>query len=136
VTTSRRFRIRYGALRPLLSIMGLGPSMSTLELDGDQLRVRMGWAFRSSIPLASITGARPDSRLVGGIGVHGWRGRWLVNGAASGIVAIDIDPPARAAVLGVPVRPRSLRVSVDEPEAFMAALRSAGPGIPSGPRLS
>jgi hypothetical protein len=89
----------------------------------DHLRVRMGFSFRAEIPLASITGVRPFSGLVGGIGVHGWRGRWLVNGAASGIVTIDIEPPARAKVLGVPVPLRTLQVSVESPEELIAALR-------------
>ena len=34
--------------------------------------------------------------------MHRWRGRWLVNGAAGPLVAIEIDPPARARVLGFP----------------------------------
>lgn len=72
--------------------------------------------------LASVTAARPYSGLVGGIGVHGWRGRWLVNGAARGLVTVEIDPPARARVLGVPVRLRTLCVSVESPEELISAL--------------
>lgn len=83
----------------------------------------MGWSFRADIPLESMTGAQRYAGLVGGIGVHGWRGRWLVNGAASGLVTIDIDPPARARVSGVPVRLRTLRVSVEWPDEHVAALR-------------
>lgn len=120
---SRVFPIRYGLFRPLLSVLGAGPAFSRVELDGEQLRVRMGPSFRADIPLASITGVTPFEGLVGGIGVHGWRGRWLVNGAASGIVTIVIDPPVRAWVLGVPVKLRTLHVSVQSPEELMAALR-------------
>jgi hypothetical protein len=57
-----------------------------------------------------------------GIGVHGWGGWWLVNGSVAGIVRIEIDPPARARVLGVPVRLRILEVSMQDPEALVAAL--------------
>jgi hypothetical protein len=62
----------------------------------------------------------PDSPL--SIGVHGWRGRWIVNGAASPMVAISIAPAARARMLGLPVSLRELRVSVDDPEALVAAV--------------
>ncbi len=83
----------------------------------------MGWAFRADVPLTSVVAVRLYTGLVTGIGVHGWRRRWLVNGAASGLVDVDIDPPARAYVLGVPVRLRTLRVSVVSPEELIAALR-------------
>ena len=117
-----RFAIRYGALRVLLSVLGLGPRFSGLELDRERLRVRMGWGFSATVPRAQIRSARPSEGLVGGIGVHGWGGRWLVNGAASGLVTLEIEPAARAWVIGVPVKLRSLRVSVESPDALLAAL--------------
>ena len=103
---------------------GCTPSRSYLELDDDLLRVRMGYAFRADVPLTSVRSAAraPDSPL--SIGVHGWRGRWIVNGAASPMVAISIDPSARARVLGFPVTLRDLRVSVDDPDALVALLSS------------
>ena len=116
------FPFRYGLFRPLLSVFGAGPAFSGITLDGDQLRVRMGWAFRADVPVDSVTGAEPFKGLVGGIGVHGWRGTWLVNGAARGVVSIHIDPPARARVLGVPVKLRVLQVSVESPDELVAAL--------------
>lgn len=108
----------------MLSALGAGPHFSAVEVDELRLRARMGWAFRAEVPLESVTAVRPYTGLVTGIGVHGWRGRWLVNGAASGLVDIDIDPPARAYVLGVPVRLRTLRISVESPESLIAALGS------------
>jgi hypothetical protein len=123
MASSQTFPIKYGFFRPLLSVLGIGPAFSGVEVDGDHLRVRMGYAFRARVPLASITRVEPFSGFVGGIGVHGWRGTWLVNGAASGLVAIEIDPPVRAWVLGVPVRLRTLQVSVKSPEELIAALR-------------
>ena len=82
----------------------------------------MGWAFRASIPAHEITAAEPRSGLVGGIGVHGWRGRWLVNGATTGLVALTVDPPVRALVMGIPVRLRELTLSLEEPDGLVAAL--------------
>jgi len=122
VTENRKFPIRFGVLRPLLSALGLGPGLSGVELDDTEMTVRMGWAFQAHIPRQSITGAGRITGTVGGIGVHGWRGRWLVNGSMSGLVAIDIKPAARANVLGVPVRLHYLAVSLDDPEAFLASV--------------
>ena len=121
----KRFAIRYGAFGPLLSLLGLGPWRSGLELDGERLQVRMGWGFSATVPRAQIRSAEHSEGLVGGIGVHGWRGRWLVNGAASGLVALHIEPPARAWAIGVPVKLTSLRVSVEDPDALLRALGTA-----------
>ena len=60
--------------------------------------------------------------MVGGTGVHGWAGKWLVNGSTKGLVIMDIDPPARGYVLGFPVRLRQLAVSTADPEGFLAAI--------------
>jgi len=122
MTSSQAFPLRYGLFRPLLSVLGAGPAFSGVVIDGDRLRARMGWSFRADVPLASITAARSYDGPVYGIGVHGWRGRWLVNGATRGLVDVEIDPPARAHVVGVPVCLRTLRVSVESPEQLIAAL--------------
>ena len=122
MASARTFAIRYGLFRPVLSVLGAGPAFSRVDIDGDHLRVRMGVAFRADVPLSSVTGANRFSGLAGGIGVHGWRGTWLVNGSIRGIVSIDIDPPARARVLGVPVRLKVLQVSVESPDELIAAL--------------
>lgn len=92
-------------------------------LDDESLRVRMGFSFRAEIPRPSIKSVNPFSGLALGIGVHGWRGQWLVNGSTRSLVTIEIDPPAPAKVLGIPVRLRILQVSIESPEQFMAALR-------------
>jgi hypothetical protein len=118
-----RYAIRYGIFKPLLSLMGLGPRFSYARLDDKRLKVRMGWAFYASVPRSSIAGAQRSRSFVSGIGVHGWRGRWLVNGAAGGLVTITIEPVARAWVLGVPVKLRMLRVSLEDPDGLVAALR-------------
>lgn len=76
------------------------------------------------------------------LGVHGGRGKWLVNEASTGLVRIAIEPPVRASLrvsLGIPDearvplflkplvrdrRPRvkQLTISVDDPDALIAAI--------------
>lgn len=119
---SQEFPIRYGVFRPLFSVLGAGPQFSGVTVDGERLRVRMGWMFQAEVPLSSVAGVEPYTGFVGGIGVHGWRGWWLVNGGTKGIVDITIDPPARARVLGVGVRLKRLQVGVESPEELLAAL--------------
>ncbi|HEY5251218.1 MAG TPA: hypothetical protein VIJ09_06140 [Acidimicrobiales bacterium] len=122
MSETKSFPLLYGALRRLLVVFGMGPGLSTVELSADELHVRMGWAFRARVPRSAITGARSVSGRVGGIGVHGWRGRWLVNGSMDRIVGIDIDPPCRAVATGIPVHVHYLALSLEDPDAFLAAL--------------
>ena len=82
----------------------------------------MGWAFRARFPRATVISTsaldiHPLSR-----GVHGFGGRWLVNGSGRGIVSICLSPAPRAYVLGVPVRLREVLVSVDRPEELARGL--------------
>lgn len=116
-TSSLRIPIRFGRLRPLFVVLGVAPSRAYVELDADVVRVRMGWAFRADVPRSSIRGVRRVPNAIS-IGVHGWRGRWLVNGASGPLVALAIEPPAPARVCAVPVRLRELIVSVDDPAAL------------------
>jgi hypothetical protein len=116
------FPFRYGAFLPLLAILGMGPRFSHVELDDDTLRVRMGWAFRATIPMHQITAVRQRTGLVGGIGVHGWRGRWLVNGATTGLVVISVDPVVRVWAVGIPVHLRELTLSLEDPDALSRAV--------------
>ena len=64
---------------------------------------------------------RPLSR-----GVHGFAGRWLVNGSGWGILSIGLQPAQRAYVMGFPIRLRQLMVSVAEPATLASALTASG----------
>ena len=75
----------------------------------------MGWASCAEIPRLAVRKVSPDVTAVGGWGVHGWRGRWLVNGSSSGLVRLEIDPEMQARVMGIPVRLRTLRLSLVAP---------------------
>ncbi|MFM7718535.1 MAG: hypothetical protein ACKO8G_03450, partial [Actinomycetota bacterium] len=55
-------------------------------------------------------------------GVHGWFGRWNVAASGRGLVRIAFDPPVAARTGPFRVRVRRLRVSLVEPEAFLADL--------------
>lgn len=116
----KRYDISFGALRPLLSLLGLGPGFSYVESDGAELHVKMGSGFTARIPISSIHAVVPYEGKSMSIGVHGFAGRYLVNGKASEIVTIEIDPRAKARLMGVPVKLRYLSVSLDTPGKFVA----------------
>ncbi|HEY3449649.1 MAG TPA: hypothetical protein VGK67_25065 [Myxococcales bacterium] len=114
-----RFENWYGGLSTLLLI---SPALSFVEVDGDQAQARMGWAFQARFPRSAVASAKEIHTFTLSRGVHGWAGRWLVNGAGQGLVSIDLQPEQRARVLGFPVRLRQLIVSVDDPAALIKAL--------------
>lgn len=118
----RRFPIRYTGANRLMAVLGMRRANSDVVIGPTDVTIRMGWAFHTSIAVASITSVADDDDRVLGWGVHGWRGKWLVNGSSSGVVRIDVEPPTRGRVAGFPVRVRCVRVSVDDPSALIAAL--------------
>ena len=118
-----RFPISFdGAYGILSSVLFLPPSNAYIEVAGDQIEVRMGWAFWSAFPRGAVASvsemrSRPLSR-----GVHGFGGRWLVNGSGRRILSIDLVPSQRAYVVGFPIRLRQLMVSVADPAALASAM--------------
>jgi hypothetical protein len=107
----------------LLWAFGFGPRRSYVDLAGDELRVRMGWGFRATIPLRSIVGTGRRGYVWWAFGVHAYRkGVWIVNGSGSGMVVLGIEPPAPARVLGIRVKLRGLWVSLEDPDGFLAAI--------------
>lgn len=123
------FNVRYHpVLRLLFTALGMGPALSGLRVSADGIEVAMGWAFRAHLATGDVrVAARGRIPAILGAGVHGWAGRWAVNGSLAGGVRIDVDPPGRARVCGVPVRVRTLWVSLDDPDGFLAAVQQAGP---------
>jgi hypothetical protein len=118
-----RYPIRFTGVGAAMSVIGITRSGSYVEVGDERVEVRLGWGFRATFPRSSVVASvADDSDKVWGWGAHGWKGRWLVNGSSSGIVRIDIDPPARGRVLGLTVRPHVLRVSVEDPTGLIAAL--------------
>jgi len=121
-----RFQVAYS--RPmslLLGALGLGARGAWVEVEGAAVEARLGWAFRARFPHSSVKPAtRSDQRVISR-GVHGRNGRWLVNGAATGLVRIDLVPQQEARVLGSRVALSTLLVSMEDPDALLAALSIA-----------
>jgi hypothetical protein len=131
---SHRFPIRFErAYAALSSAVLLRPADAYMELDEREVRVRMGWAFRARFPRAAAATATPWTGRTLSRGVHGLRGRWLVNGAGSGIVEVTLRPAQRAWVMAFPVRLATLLVSVEDPAALVAALAPASGSPPAAP---
>lgn len=121
-----RFAFRYDRWCGwLLGVLGHGRRLSHIDVGADAVTVQMGFGFRATVPRAAIVAVRPYDGRVYGWGVHGWRGRWLVNGSSHDIVVLTIEPPVPARVLGFPIRLRELAISPLDRPALMAAL-SAG----------
>jgi hypothetical protein len=104
----------------LISVL-VPPRLGYLEIDGNTIRVRMSYAFRARFSRGDIS-AVGTHRPVVSIGVHGWRGRWLVNGAHRPIARITFALPVRARVVGITVHVRELLVSVDDVAQLQRAL--------------
>jgi hypothetical protein len=111
-------------------LFGAGPGISGVGIGSGEVRVRMG-SFKLEIPRDSVRSVkRSQARLRGTTGVHGGRGRWLVNGSADGLVEIIIEPPC---YLGRGIdtlfriqKVNSLTVSLVDPDGFIAALDQDG----------
>jgi hypothetical protein len=106
--------------------LGGGPGRGGVEVDSTVLRVRMA-DFHLDIPRSSVRSAARSARSVRGtIGVHGGRGRWLVNGSYSGLVELTIEPPCyttrQPSTLFLRSKVTSLTISLVDPDGFIAAI--------------
>jgi hypothetical protein len=123
-----RFPIRFDpAFRVLSKMILLSPEEAHVDVVGDLVHVKFSWGFRATFPRSTVAATkvcrdRPFSR-----GVHGFAGRWLVNGSGDGILDIGFEPTQRGKVLGWTVTLRHLLVSVDDPNALAAALGAGAP---------
>jgi len=133
----RRFAIRYSKTGIdkitawLDALTGEGPGASRLELDPDEIRVRMG-SYKLDIPLRSVRSVqRSQFRTRGTTGVHASRGRLLVNGSADGLVELTIEPPCYTdrtpSTMFTRARVNSLIVSLVDPDGLIAALEHVLP---------
>jgi hypothetical protein len=102
----------------------LGARHAKAELTEDILRVRMGWAFRASIPRRSIRRAALNREVVWAIGVHSdLRFKtWLVNGSTKGVVFLDLLPAASGRLGPVRITIERLGLGLEDPDGFLRAL--------------
>jgi hypothetical protein len=125
----RTFPIRYSQVsRWLMAPLLLGARHAKAELLEEDLRVRMGWAFRATIPRRSIRRAALHRDVVWAIGVHSdLRFKsWLVNGSMKGVVFLDLLPPAKGRFGPFSITIERLGLGLEDPDAF---LRSLGAGV-------
>jgi hypothetical protein len=117
-----RIPIRYSApWRWLLPALLLPRGFAYIHVDGDTVKVRLGWGFRATFSRGDVIEV-VDHRPVMSVGAHGWQGRWLVNGAHSPIATIRLSRPTQGRVAGFPVTVREILVSVDDRDALRQAL--------------
>jgi hypothetical protein len=107
-----------------------GPGVSGVQVDTGEIRVRMG-SFKLDIPRGSVRCIkRSQARVRGTTGVHGGRGRWLVNGSTDGLVDIAIEPPCYLApgidTLFRRQKVNLLTVSLVDPDGLIAAVDRDG----------
>jgi hypothetical protein len=127
-TVTLRHPIRFEPwYRALSTALGLPPRGAYVAATTDEVQVRMGWAFRCTFPRSAVASVSPSEVRPLSRGVHGFAGRWLVNGSGRGLVSIQLRPEQKARVLGLPVRLRELLVSVNDPSQLVTDL--------AGPRL-
>lgn len=119
----RRFDFSYGAaMRWLLTVTGMPPRFTYAEVAPEMVRVRAGLWFRLDIPRERIVVAERNGKRYLSRGVHGWRGRWLVNASADGLVRIAIEPRVGGWLLFWPLRVREVIVSLRDPDGFLDEL--------------
>jgi hypothetical protein len=107
------------------TLRGGGPGRAGVELNSTVLRVLVP-GFHLDIPRASVRSATRSALRTRSIGVHGGRGRWLVNGSYNDLVELTIDPPCytsrQPSTLFRKLKVSSLTISLVAPDDFIAAV--------------
>jgi hypothetical protein len=109
---------------------GGGPGRGGVEVGSTMLRVRMA-GFHLDIPRGAVRSVtRSAYQTRGTIGVHGSRGRWILNGSHDGLVELAIEPPCyttrEASTLFLKMKVSSVIISLEDPDGFIAAVDGAG----------
>ena len=89
-TGPMRFAISYSTpdAPAARSCSAWGPGAASSIVGDDTVDVRMGWAFHVTIPRSAVGGVEHAEPVRFTRGVHGWNGRYLVNGRGDGLVTI------------------------------------------------
>lgn len=122
-----RFNISYNPpSRIILTLLGAGPGHSGVTVSGDSIDARLGWVGGVRIPRSTVIAAERVNRIPWwlGWGLHtGFRGMWALNGSSTGAVLLTLEEGASGRVLGMPIRPRKVYLSLEDPDGFLAAVR-------------
>lgn len=120
-----KFQFDYSATWGWLNTMvGLGPTRTSLIVTDTMLLVKFGYAFAAEIPLESI--AKIDSLsepFMYSLGVHGAFGTYLVNGSMENLVTLEMEPEQKCRLaFGLAFSLSKLVVSVRDKNQFMKLL--------------
>jgi hypothetical protein len=110
----------------------MGPKWTKIWVADGALHIRHGWVFRMDTPLNGVESARiVREQRPWALGVHTGGGVWLVNGSRHGIVEVKLTRPVTPKTIlmigggDLITRPvRTLYISLNEPDSFVAALTS------------
>jgi hypothetical protein len=122
-----RYPIRVDSVwRPLLTLFGVAAERAYVDVEPDRVRFRFGWPFDQAVPRDAIAGvARVEWPWYWGIG---WRvgplNRVGLIGSRRGVVEVRLREPHRVVLTVFPWRVRRIAVSVQDPEALVAALKA------------
>ena len=132
---TQQFALSYDHAWPL-TLAGMGPRSSGVEVDSDEIRVRVGSAFSLDIPRDAVRSVSRDPALGGQAtwGVHGLAGHWVVNSSSRGLVELTLEPPCYTGrglgTLFRKAKVTSVIMSLADPDGFVAALEPEGPLAP------
>lgn len=111
----------YGALWILGDAHAL--RLYPLRIEGGVLQISVGLRWSAAVPLASLRAVR---RLAGGEPRADWTDLGLPGG--EGVLLETVRPVVLTGPFGVERRATAIRLTVDAPEALVAALQAAGEG--------
>ncbi|HLJ67909.1 MAG TPA: hypothetical protein VKX16_11170 [Chloroflexota bacterium] len=126
------FALHHGSwMRVLLKVLPGKLESSGLVVSDAEVVVRIRPGGKVRIPRQAIT--RVWRTEAGDQGLVFWlpplfiahsnfRGIWWLNRSLANLVAIDIDPPATARMWRMPVKPRRVVVSLEDPEDFVTEM--------------
>ena len=113
--------------RWLLALLGATTERSYVDVGADGLEVRFG-SFLQRIPFREVIGAMVYIRTAPWYAYSiGWRtnlrGGVALIGAPKNLVKLELRTARRVSLMGIPTTMRELYVSLEDPDAFVQAVR-------------
>lgn len=120
-----RYRFSFNiATRAFFTLLGAGPSHAWIDVRPDEIHGRLGWVGDITIPRVSVVSVERVDHVPWwlGLGLHGFMGTWALNGTMGNAVKIEARSGARGRVLFVPMRPKTIYLSLEKPDEFVHEL--------------